>query len=322
MTLDSAIPYLWEGCPRGRLDAQVAALAARGLTARVAFEPEFTLFRRSADGTISPADGDAMYSVDRIAAHSELLSRIEATLTAQGVRVIQIGSEYGAGQLEINLTHEPPLKAADDLVTFRETVKTLARDAGLLASFMPKPFAHLAGNGVHLHLSLRDLADESDRSTGDGPLGLSAELAHFMAGTLAHARALCGVAAPTVNSYKRLQPASWAPAHVAYGGGNRAVLVRVPGSTRRRIEFRAGDHTANPYLALTALFAAGIDGLDRQLDPGPPATGDLGHLSHERLSEQGVTFLPPRRVKRSMQSKPTPRSWPRSARSAAPNSCA
>ena len=283
---------LWEGCPRGRLDAQIAALATRGFATRVAFEPEFTLFHRAADGTISPADSDAMYSVARIAAYSDLLTRIEETLTAQGVQVIQIGSEYGAGQLEINLTHESPLKAADDLVTFRETVKTLARDAGLIASFMPKPFTHLAGNGVHLHLSLRDLADQSDRSTGDGPLGLSTEMAHFMAGVLAHARALCGVAAPTVNSYKRLQPASWAPAHVAYGGGNRAALVRVPGATRRRIEFRAGDHTANPYLALTALLAAGLDGLDRQLDPGPPATGDLGHLSRELLAAQGVTFLP------------------------------
>jgi glutamine synthetase len=113
-----------------------------------------------------------------------------------------------------------------------------------------------------------------------------------MAGVLAHARALCGVAAPTVNSYKRLQPASWAPAHVAYAGGNRAALVRVPGSSRRRIEFRAGDHTANPYLALTALLAAGIDGIDRGLDPGQPASGDLGHLAPDDLARQGLSFLP------------------------------
>ena len=105
------------------------------------------------------------------------------------------------------------------------------------------------------------------------------ELAQFMAGVLAHAPALCGVFAPTVNSYKRLQPATWAPAHVGYGGGNRAALVRVPGKARRRIEFRAGDHTANPYLALTALIAAGLDGLTRALDPGAEAHGDLGHLS-------------------------------------------
>ncbi len=281
----------WEGCPRGRLDAQIAALAARGLSARAAFEPEFTLFRRGVDG-YEPADTQAMYSVDRIATHHELLARIEETLTAQGLRVEQLGSEYGAGQVEINLAHETPLKAADDLVTFRETVRTLARDAGLIASFMPKPFAHLAGNGVHVHLSLWDEDGRESRSEGDGPLGLSGELAHFMAGVLAHARALCGVFAPTVNSYKRLQPASWAPAHVAYAGGNRAALVRVPGRSRRRIEFRAGDHTANPYLALTALIAAGLDGLERRLEPGPPAEGDLGQLPPADLASQGIVVLP------------------------------
>jgi len=286
---------LWEGCPRGRLDAQLTALAARGLTARAAFEPEFTLLHR--DESVNPAgyvpaDAHAMYSVDRIAAHTDLLTAIAAALTTQGIGVIGLGSEYGAGQLEINLAHETPLKAADDLLTCRETVRIMARDAGLLATFMPKPFAESAGNGVHVHLSLRAADGATDRSCGDGPLGLSDELTLFLGGVLAHARALCGVGAPTVNSYKRLQPASWAPAHVAYAGGNRAALVRVPGTSRRRIEFRAWDHTANPYLALTALLAAGLDGLDRGLDPGPPTRGDLGHLSAAALARQGVALLP------------------------------
>jgi glutamine synthetase len=117
-------------------------------------------------------------------------------------------------------------------------------------------------------------------------------MAQFMAGVLAHAPAFCGVAAPTVNSYKRLLPGSWAPAHVAWGTGNRAALVRVPGSSRRRIEFRAGDHTANPYLLLTALFAAGLDGLERDLDPGAPASGDIGHLTPAELASQSVRQLP------------------------------
>lgn len=283
---------LWDGCPRGRLAAQVRALADRGFRARVAFEPEFTLYRPAEGGGYAPADRHAMYSVDRIAAHHDLLARIDAALAEQGVRVVQLGSEYGAGQVEINLAHQPPLRAADDLLTFRETVKALARDAGLVATFMPKPFAQAAGNGVHVHLSLWDAAGEASRSEGDGPLGLSADLAHFLAGVLAHARALCGVGAPTVNSYKRLQPASWAPAHVAYAGGNRAALVRIPGTSRRRIEFRASDHTANPHLFLAALIAAGLDGLDRRLDPGPPAEGDLGHLAAADLARQGVAFLP------------------------------
>jgi glutamine synthetase len=283
---------LWEGCPRGRLQQAVDALAERGFSAQVAFEPEFTLYQRTADGVYQPLDRFAMYSVDRIDANVELLSRINAALTAQGVRVIQSGTEYGAGQLEINLHHESPMKAADDLVTFRETVKALARDAGIVASFMPKPFADAAGNGVHVHLSLWDADGASSHSEGDGPVGLSSDLAHFMAGVLTHAPAICGVASPTVNSYKRLLPGSWAPGHIAWGTGNRAVLVRVPGSSRRRIEFRAGDHTGNPYLMLAALIAAGIDGLDNQIDPGDPVEGDIGHMSIADVERMGGRFLP------------------------------
>ncbi|MEX1157844.1 MAG: hypothetical protein WEC79_02805 [Thermomicrobiales bacterium] len=282
----------WEGCPRERLEHALGQLAKRGFSAQAAFEPEFTLYRRTADGGHEPLDRFAMYSVDRIDANSGLLGRIEAALTAQGIRVIQVGSEYGAGQLEINLHHEPPVKAADDLVTFRETVKALARDAGIVASFMPKPFADAAGNGVHVHLSLWDADGRASRSEGDGPLGLSTDLARFMAGVLEHAPAICGVSAPTVNSYKRLLPGSWAPGHIAWGSGNRAVLVRVPGASRRRIEFRAGDHTSNPYLFLTALIAAGIDGLDRQLEPGAPVEGDIGQMSIADVERMGGRFLP------------------------------
>lgn len=282
---------LWEGCPRGRLTVALDALAARGLSARVAFEPEFTLYRPTATG-YEPADHLSMYSLDRVDAYATLLDRIQQSLAAQGVRVTRIGAEYGAGQLEINLHHEQPLKAADDLVTFRETVKANAREAGLLATFMPKPYAEAAGNGVHIHLSLWDRHGGEDRSAGDGPLGLSPELAHFTAGVLLHAPAICGVSAPTVNSYKRLQPASWAPAHIGYAVGNRAALVRVPGASRPHIEFRAADHTSNPYLALAALIAAGVDGVARDLDPGPPATGDLDRLSAGDLARQGVRLLP------------------------------
>lgn len=282
----------WVGCPRGRLAAALDALAQRGFSARAAFEPEFSLFTRAADGAYAPADAFTMYSVDRIDVNAELFSRINHALAAQGLRVIQIGSEYGPGQVEINLHHETPIKAADDLVTFRETVKALARDFGLIASFMPKPFEHLAGSGLHVHLSLWDREGTESRSEGDATLGFSQDLAHFLGGVLEHAPAICGVAAQTVNSYKRLLPGSWAPAHIAYAAGNRAALVRVPGSSRKRIEFRAGDHTGNPYLVLAALIMAGIDGMDRGLDPGAPAEGDIGHASAVELAAQGVRFLP------------------------------
>lgn len=282
---------MWEGCPRGRLLTVLARLAERGLSVQAAFEPEFALYTRT-EGGFEPADTFTMYSVDRIDAYQPLLSTIDVALKDQGVRVIQIGSEYGAGQLEINLHHEHPLKAADDVLTLRETVKALARDAGLIASFMPKPFAHLAGSGVHVHLSLWDEHGLETRLEGDGPAGLSIEMQHFMAGVLAHARALCGVAAPTVNSYKRLLPGSWAPAHVAWAVGNRAALLRVPGPARPRFEFRAGDHTGNPYLVLTALVAAGLDGLERELALPAPAAGDIGHASAAEIADQGIQLLP------------------------------
>ncbi len=282
----------WEGCPRTQLAAQLDRLAEHGLSARVAFEPEFSLYHAGPDGSLIPADQHAMYSVDRVSDDFDLLARIEQALVAQNVEVIQIGSEYGKGQVEINIDHSTPIKAADDLLIMRDTVRAIARDAGLVATFMPKVDAAAAGNGLHVHLSLWDADGEEDRSTGDGPLGLSAEMSHFIGGVLAHAPAICGVAAPTVNSYKRLQPASWAPAHISYGEGNRSALVRIPGSSRRRLEFRSGDNTSNPYLLLTALIGAGLDGLDNQLDPGQPAGEDLGHASQQELDAEGIRFLP------------------------------
>lgn len=281
---------LWEGCPRGRLLAAVKRLDELGLSARVAFEPEFTLYREDDDGQPHPVDNDAMYSVDRIDGQFNLLSRIEQALNEQSVRVIQIGSEYGAGQLELNLHHETPLKAADDVLILKETVKALARDAGLQAIFMPKPSIDAAGNGLHVHISL--WVHDGDISSGSEEFGISRHLRHAIGGIMRHGPALCAVAAPTVNSYKRLQPASWAPAHLAYGAENRAALVRIPGPSRSRIEFRAGDHTANPYLLLSALLSAMADGLELQFDPGPAATGDLGHLTAEELAEQGISMLP------------------------------
>lgn len=282
----------WEGCPRGRLQAAVARLADLGFSAQVAFEPEFTLYRQDAGGQYRPVDSAPMYSVQRIDELSGFLRSVEKALAEQDVEILQIGSEYGAGQVEINLRHCDPVTAADNTLTLRDTVKALARDAGMLAGFMPKPYEDAAGNGLHVHLSLWDTSGEQDHSAGDGPAGLSTEMGHFLAGVVAHAPALCGVGAPTVNSYKRLQPASWAPAHVAYAEQNRAALVRIPGSTRRRIEFRAADHTCNPYLFLTALLSAGIDGLERELQPGKPAEGDLGHAARAELEAQGVAFLP------------------------------
>lgn len=284
----------WEGCPRTRLQRMIAAYAEKGLSVRAGFEPEFILFRQTGDGEYAPADNDGMFTLAGLDRHHELLQEAISNLRAMGVMVEQFGKEYGPGQYEGTPHYAELPKAVDDYLTFKEVVRSLARKAGLIATFMPKPYAHLAGSGLHVHLSLWDLEGARDLSVGerdDEPLSPLA--GHFVAGLLAHAPALTGVGSPIVNSYKRLQPGSWAPAHICWGVGNRAALARVPGmGERRHIEYRSGDNSTNGFLYLTALLAAGLDGIERETELPPPASEDVGHLSDAEAEARGLTFLP------------------------------
>jgi len=174
-------------------------------------------------------------------------------------------------------------------------VRALAREAGWVASFMPKPYADLPGCGLHLHLSLWDGEGQRDLSIGEAddeplsPLGR-----RFLGGLLAHAPALTGAGSPIVNSYKRLLPGSWSPAHVCWGVGNRAALVRIPGMGRRRhLEFRSGDNAANPFIFLTAVLAAGLYGIRNQIEPPAPVEDDVGAVTtEEEAAARGLKFLP------------------------------
>lgn len=280
----------WSGCPRSALWQVVQSYTALGLTVRAAFEPECTFFERAGDSWV-PADRSRMFSVDGLDSHLNLLDELMATLGAMGITLEQVGAEYGPAQYEINLKHASPMQAADDLLTLKDVLRALARRAGLLASFMPKPFGHMPGCGLHVHIGLEG-ADGVNILQGAGPVGLSDTGRAFVGGLLAHAAGLCGVGSPTVNSYKRLLPGSWAPAHVCYGSGNRAALVRIPQGDSVHVEFRAGDNSTNPYLFLTALLAAGLDGLERHLDPGDPIQGDIGHWSEEQVAAREIARLP------------------------------
>jgi glutamine synthetase len=292
MRADDGSP--WEGCPRTRLQRILDAYAAQGLSVRVGFEPEFTLFEPLGGGEYQTADNDGMFTVSGLDRHYDLLRSIVDSLHAMGVQVEQLGKEYGPGQYEATTRYDAPLKAVDDYLTFKEVVRTLARQAGWVASFMPKPYAHLPGCGLHLHLSLWDAGGKRDLSIGEtddealSPLGR-----HFLAGLLAHAPALAGVGSPIVNSYKRLLPGSWSPAHVCWGVGNRAALVRIPSMGRRRhLEFRSGDNAANPFIFLTAVLAAGLAGIRKQIEPPPPVEEDVGGLSAQQAAARGLEFLP------------------------------
>lgn len=282
----------WEGCPRWLLERQVARLAERGLAMQSAFESEFYLFSPSDTGP-HPSDHDGMFTLAGLDRHHELLGSVLDALAKMGIEVEQLGKEYGPGQYEGTTRHGEPVRSVDDFLMLRQVVKDLARDAGLVASFMPKPFADIAGCGLHLHLSLRDIASGEDVTAGEGIEPLSPVARQFLAGLLTHAPALTALGSPTVNSYKRLLPGSWAPAHACWGVGNRAALVRVPGTgDRRHLELRSGDSTCNPFIFLAAVIAAGVDGIERGLEPPPPIADDIGHADLAAVTAQGIASIP------------------------------
>ena len=283
------------GCPRQALARTLSLYAEQGIDITAALEAEFSLFSKSADGDYQPERAGGMFTVAGLNQFADLLHDIVATLETMGVPVEQMGKEYGPSQFEFSVRYDTPLAAADRYLVCKEVTRALALQRGLIASYMPKPFTDLAGNGLHAHLALWDRGSGDNLLAGSGLENpLSAAGRNFVAGLMAHAPAICGLGAPTVNSYKRLQPASWAPAHIAWGVGNRSVLLRVPDVNQRcRVEYRAGDNTCNPYLFLTALLAAGRDGMEKKADPGRPFNDDdVGHFTEQQRMEHGINYLP------------------------------
>jgi glutamine synthetase len=284
----------WEGCPRTRLLATIEDLHDEGYSARAALEPEFYFVVPDGAGAYRPANRARMYTQNGLALVDGLMREIVDALGEMGVAVSQFDKEYGVGQYEITARHAPPMKAVDDYLSLRQVVRDAARDAGYVATFMPKVYAEWPGNSLHVHLSVWDRAGERDLTPSDeDDTSLSDAGRWFMSGLLEHAAALTGLGSPTPNGYKRLQPGSWAPGNVYWGRGNRSGVIRVPGTGRRRhIEHRSGDNTCQPFLFLAGLLAAGLDGIRNKTDPGPPFEKDIGHVTPEEIREAGIADLP------------------------------
>ena len=284
----------WNGCPRTRLVAMIEALADSGYTVQAALEPEFYLVTRTEQGELAPVNRAAMFSTAGAAAEEPILRRILDVLDGMGVEVPQIGKEYSAGQYELSTAHGDPIAAVDRYHAVREAVRDAAAEHGYEATFMPKPYADWSGNSLHVHLSLWDTAGVTDLTPGaEDNVSLSTVGRHAIGGILAHIEALTGLGSPTVNSYKRLQPGTWAPANTYWGYGNRSGVVRVPGAGKRRhLEYRASDNSAQPELLLVGLLAACLDGIQRQLDPGDPFQGDVGHMSQAEIDAAKIGMLP------------------------------
>jgi glutamine synthetase len=293
----------WPYDPRTILRRQLERARNAGYEFKVGLELEYFLLRRDdADGSLRVADPlddleKPCYDLKGLTRNYEFLSTVSKYINELGWGNYANDHEDANGQFEQNFTYTDALASCDRAIFFRYMVHSLAQKRGLLATFMPKPFTDLTGNGCHFHMSLWDgdrnlFLDENDPRG----LGLSELAYHFIGGLKRHAKAYIAVTAPTVNSYKRLKQgtttsgATWAPISISYGYNNRTQMLRVPAPGR--VEDRTVDGSCNPYLAATVLLAAGLDGIANKLDPGEPNTGNLYTTSAQELESQGVELLP------------------------------
>jgi len=279
----------WPSCPRSRLSDLVGAASKAIGAPEFAFEPEGYLLVRSGDA-YEPAYRGHGWGSELLDIHQLFIDELADAIAGLGLPLERMQVEGGYSQFEAVLRHGAPIKAAQDYFRFKQAFRAVARRHGLVGSFMPKPLPDRDGSGLHVHMSFRKGARDP-LFTGDK---LSAVGRHFIGGLIAHAGALVAIGCPSVNSYKRMQPAFFAPTHAIWGRDNRSALVRVVSSERhgRRIEFRAADGTCNPFLLGAALLAAGIDGVRSRLDPGEPFEEDVARWSAPDLAKIGVKRTP------------------------------
>lgn len=290
----------FEGDPRGTLKRVLARLNAQGWSYNVGPEPEFFLFKGPNGSGVHPIPHDnGSYfdlSSDDEAAH--VRTDLMDALSSMGLEVEVGHHEVARGQHEIDFRFANALRTADNILTLKYAVKSIAHQHGLTASFMPKPVFGINGSGMHCHQSLFDAQGNNLFFATNDELHLSKVAYAFIAGQLAHARALAAVVAPTVNSYKRLVPGYEAPVYIGWAQQNRSALIRIPRYTEGqdkavRAELRFPDPSSNPYLAFSVMLAAALDGIEHNMVPPSPLNNvNLYHLSAEERTELGVKELP------------------------------
>ncbi len=288
------------GDPRYVLRRQVERARRLGYIVNTGPELEFFLLRRGEDGSIRPLPHDQAgyfdYSTDLA---QEVRQDMVDALEAFGIRVEAAHHEVAQGQHEIDFEYADALRTADNAITFKFTLKAVAQQHGLYATFMPKPIHGINGSGMHTHQSLFSIAEGRNAfADPSAPYGLSAVATAYMAGILAHARGMSAILAPLVNSYKRLVPGYEAPTYVTWGRTNRSALVRVPmispgkSIEGTRAEVRCPDPSSNTYLAFAAMIAAGLDGVERGLVLSEPVEESLFEMDAARIAEKGIRELP------------------------------
>lgn len=298
-------PYTHDS--RSILKRQVERAADMGFVVNVGIEPEVYVLRDTEDGPIPfvgedlenrPTDG---YDIEATILAEPFLRPMVRYMTELGWGVYSFDHEGGDGQYEFDFSFTDALAMADRMIIFRLMAKAVARSLGCFISFMPKPYSTAFGSGAHINISIADAKTGENLFEGEGGLGhvqgYSDLALAFTAGVLEHGDGMSAIYCPTVNSYKRLLPRglmneiSWAPVYRAYGSNNRTLMARLP-MNRRCLEIRTADSACNLYQGLAVSIAAGLEGIERQLDPGPPINFDTYSKSRDELVEAGVHRLP------------------------------
>jgi glutamine synthetase len=285
----------FEGCPRTVLRTVTARAAEAGYTSMLGPEAEFFLFQRDHEGapTTRTHDRAAYFDLAPIDRGEQCRRSIVNTLESMGFEVEAAHHEVAPGQHEVDFKYDEAVATADKIATLKLVVRKVATDYDLHATFMPKPLDDVNGSGMHTHQSL--FAGERNAfHDPDGELELSTVGRHYIGGLLSHAKGICAVTSPLVNSYKRLVPGYEAPTNIVWSERNRSPLVRVP--ARRglgtRVELRSPDPSCNPYLAFAVMLAAGLDGLEQGTDPGPPVNKNIFTMSHREKRRLRIDDLP------------------------------
>lgn len=285
-----------ENDPRFILKMVIGAAAEMGYKFNVGPECEFFLFHTDDNGnptTISHEKG-SYFDLGPTDLGENARRDIVLNLEEMGFEVEASHHEVAPAQHEIDFRYGEALETADKIMTYKLTVKTIAKRHGLYASFMPKPKYGVCGSGMHINMSLSDMEGNNIFANPDDPNGLSKEAYSFIAGIMEHMRSMTAITNPIVNSYKRLVPGFEAPTYIAWSATNRSPLVRVPASrgAGTRVELRCPDCACNPYLAIAVCLAAGLDGIKRGLTPPESVQKDIYEMTEQERAEAGIGNLP------------------------------
>ncbi|MBN1439123.1 MAG: glutamine synthetase [Anaerolineales bacterium] len=287
------------GDPRGSLKRMLAKAREKGWLFNTGPEPEFFLFRRDGNSIHPvPHDSGSYFDFSARDEAQRVRSEIMMALQSMGLDVEMGHHEVALGQHEIDFKYADALVTADNVITLKYTAKAVANVHNLTATFMPKPVFGINGSGMHTHMSIFDKNGGNIFFDAKDEFHLSPTAYAFMAGLIEHARGLCALVAPSVNSYKRIVPGYEAPVFVCWAQVNRSALIRIPRYTpgqdkATRIELRYPDPSCNPYLAFAAMLAAGMDGVERKLTPPAHVNNvNIYHLTPEEVAKRGIPILP------------------------------